>query len=425
MIEKLKFLSDVFRHNSLHMNTFTAHGNWYIKPIELPNADEYLFDLYNISLANTGFVHAWDSNLFFDEAIQLIANAIKLFQLGYFDCAFYSLRQSIETSIGTIYLTETPEKKSNWDDLQSGFESGTMSNELKNKETDFKDIAQKMPRFFDNIRNAQKSINKYVHKQGASSFYSIRKNPFLLKRKHIAEGQLLNDFEDFLKVCIGAVAVYRLSIDALPVVLMDEDMLYRSGDFITTPYSEEFVDKYIGKDNIEAFKTTQIYNDFCASLKENEKQNEAVFNLIHWNYYDRSRMDDYEAQLHLCSFTDRIVMCLCIVSTKISQVFVDGIHWYYTDVNSNNENKTVTFGSTYFEDFFSNTKNDYNQCYYNVFLSRCLVNGNYTYFEHNEELTEDEIENIRLIVAKLTELASQIEKELSALITINQNHNSN
>ena len=92
-------------------------------------------------------------------------------------------------------------------------------------------------------------------------------------------------------------------------------------------------------------------------------------------------------------------MCLCIVSTKISQVFVDGIHWYYTDVNSNNENKTVTFGSTYFEDFFSNTKNDYNQCYYNVFLSRCLVNGNYTYFEHNEELTEDEIENIRLIVA--------------------------
>ena len=138
------------------MDTFSAHGNWYIKPIELSKVDEYLSDLYNISLANTGFMHAWDSNLFFDEAIQLIANAIKLFQLGYFDCAFYSLRQSIETSIGTIYLTENPEKKSNWDDLQSGFESGTMSSELKSKETAFKDIVQKMPRFFDNIRNLEK-----------------------------------------------------------------------------------------------------------------------------------------------------------------------------------------------------------------------------------------------------------------------------
>ena len=136
-------------------------------------------------------------------------------------------------------------------------------------------------------------------------------------------------------------------------------------------------------------------------------------------------MDDYEAQLHLCSFTDRIVMCLCTVSTKISQVFVDGILWYHTDVNSNNENKSVTFGSTYFEDFFSNSQNDYNQRYYNVFLSRCLVNSNYTYFEHNEELTEDEIESVRLIATKLTELASQIEKELSALITLNQNHDSN
>lgn len=400
------------------MDTFTAHGNWYIKPIKLSNADQYLFDLYNISLADTGFFHAWESNLFFDEAIQLIANAIKLFQLGYFDCAFYSLRQSIETSIGTVYLTENPEKKSNWDDLQSGFESGKMSNELKNKETAFKNIVQKMPRFFDNIRNAQKSINKYVHKQGASSFYTIRKNPFLLKRKHITEGQLLNDFEDFLRVCIGAVAVYRLSIDALPVVLMDEDMLYRSGDFITAPYSEEFVDKYIGKDNIEAFKTTQIYNDFCTSLKENEKQNEAVFNLIHWNYYDRSRMDDYDAQIHLCSFTDKIVMCLCTISDKISHVFVDGIHWYHTDVNSNNQ--SLKIGTKYFEDFFSKNRNDFNQCFQNVFLSRCQINGHYTYFEHNEKLTENEAESVKLIAAKFTELAR--EKELSAFITLNQNH---
>ena len=269
------------------MEDFTFHDNWYIQPIEFPNADDYIFDIYNITLANTGFVHAWESNLFFEEASQLIVNAIKLFQLGYFDCAFYSLRQSLETSIGTIFLTENPDKKNDWEALQKGFESGKMSEDLKKKETTFKDLVQKMPKFFENIRNTQQMINKYVHKQGVQSFYSIRKSPFHLKQKHVIESQLLNDFENNLKVCIGAVAVYRLSIDALPIVLMDEDLLFRSGDFITAPYSEVFVTKYIGHDNIEAFKTTQIYNDFCASLKENEKQNEAVFNLIHWNYYDR------------------------------------------------------------------------------------------------------------------------------------------
>ena len=79
-----------------------VYHNWYINPIEFPNADDYVMDIYNISQANTGFVHAWDSNLFFEEASQLLVNAIRLFQMGYLDCAFYSLRQSLELSIGSV-----------------------------------------------------------------------------------------------------------------------------------------------------------------------------------------------------------------------------------------------------------------------------------------------------------------------------------
>ena len=395
------------------MEDFTFHDNWYIQPIEFPNADDYIFDIYNITLANTGFVHAWESNLFFEEASQLIVNAIKLFQLGYFDCAFYSLRQSLETSIGTIFLTENPDKKNDWETFQKGFESGKMSEDLKKKETTFKDLVQKMPKFFEIIRNTQQMINKYVHKQGVQSFYSIRKSPFHLKQKHVIESQLLNDFENNLKVCIGAVAVYRLSIDALPVVLMDEEMLFRSGDFITAPYSEEFVDKYIGIDNLNDFKKTDIYKDFCASLFEHEKQNEAVFNLIHWNYFDRGRMDDYNAQLRLCTFTDRIAMCIFTISEKISQVFVDGIHWYTSDVKSDNQKRGITVGSSYYEEQFLTSANNYNQPYHNVYLSRCQINNDYTYFEHNEILTGNEIECVKLVATKLSDVVNQIENEIS------------
>lgn len=398
------------------MENIAIQDNWYIKPLELPNVEKFVRDINNISFATTGFVHAWESNLFFDEACQLIINAIKLFQLGYFDCAFYSLRQSIETSIGIIYLTANPNKEDEWKTLLSGFESGKMTDWLKNNEPTFMDIREKMHGFFDNVWNVQKRMNKYIHKQGYASFYQVTRNPFLVQQKGTSESQIIMDFEYYLKLCIGAVAIYRLAIDALPVVLMDEDIRLRTGDLITEPYSQEFVDTYIGSENIEAFKTTEIYKDFYESLHRNEKQNGAVYDLIHFQYYNREKMDDYVTQLHLCSFTDRIAMCLYTISIKISHVFVDGIHWYHSDVKSKNNDKSITLGLGYFEGIFSNTENNFNISYYNVFLSRCQINGNYTYFEHNEMLSENEIECVRLVAIKLSDLASQIEKELSSLI---------
>ena len=396
------------------METIAVNDIWYIKPLKLPNAEKYISDISNITFAATGFVHAWESNLFFDEACQLIVNAIKLFQLGYYDCAFYSLRQSIEMSIGIIYLTANPSKEDEWKKLCDGFESGFMANWLKRNEPVFKDIRNKMTGFFDNIRNVQSKMNKYIHKQGYASFYKVTRNSTISQQKAIPEGQILNDFENFLKVCIGAVAVYRLSIDALPVVLMNEDMLLRSRDFMTEPYSSAFVDTYIGQENIEAFKTTEFYNDLCESLRKNEKQNDAVFDLIHYKYYNREKFDDYMAQFDLCSFTDRIAMWLFVISDKISQVFVDGFYLYASDIKSNIE--VVTIAPSNYEDFFSNAKNDFNQCFHNVFLSRCLINDKYTYLEHNEELVENEIEYVICTAARLSDLVRQFERELSVII---------
>ena len=404
------------------METITEGSIWHIKPMELPDAEKYISDIYNITFASTGFVHAQESNLFFDEACQLIVNAIKLFQLGYFDCAFYSLRQSIETSIGIIYLTANPDKKDEWKKLCNGFESGAMSKWLREKESVFKDIRNKMSGFFDDILNVKSKMNKYIHKQGYASFYKVVNNPTISQLIGVPEGQILSDFESFLKVCIGAVAVYRLSIDALPVVLMDEDMLLRSGGLITEPYSQGFVETYIGKKNFEAFKTTSIYKGFCESLCENEKQNEAVFDLIHYQYYDRKKFDDYMSQFHLCSLIDRVAMWLFVISDNISHVFVDGIFMYGSDVQSNRRNHTVTIGYSSYEDFFPDPKKDFNQRYDNVFLSRCLINGKYTYFEHNEELVEYEIENVRCAATKLSDLASQLEKELSSFLSNNKKH---
>ena len=85
-----------------------------------------------------------------------------------------------------------------------------------------------MPTFFENIRAVQKKTNKYVHKQGYSSFYTTQSYSFSDHREDKVYLQIVSDFEGTLNVAIGAVAMYRLAIDPLPVILMDEELMMRS-----------------------------------------------------------------------------------------------------------------------------------------------------------------------------------------------------
>ena len=225
-------------------------GRWKVRKFALPNATKYIWDIDNITWAETGLIDAFGANRFFDEASQMIANSIYLFQEGFFDAAFYSLRQSIEISIGTLYLTANPEKLEKWKALEPGFESGKMVCSLKNNEPVFKDIRTKLPTFFKNLRTIQKKTNKYVHKQGFSSFYTTQSYSWSDHRENKIYSKIISDFEETVKAAIGAVAMYRLAIDPLPIILMDEELMMRSADFITQPYSEEFVAEYIGYNNI-------------------------------------------------------------------------------------------------------------------------------------------------------------------------------
>lgn len=334
----------------------------------LPDVDEYIYAINNIQMATTGFINAMESNKFFAEACQMIINAIRLYQDGYFDCAFYSLRQSIELSIGTIFLNANPDKYRNWNKLEKGFESGNMARYLADNEPTFKEVREKLCDYFDNLHELKKQIDKYVHKQGYKSFHISfqRVCGDLLIQK---EKALLKLFEKSLRACIGAVAIYRLIIDPMPLVLSDENLMMRSGDFITEPYSIKFITEYIGEDIVEKLKTTQTYSDIESWLLANEKQNPTTFTLIHYQGFNRADFLELSSQLHLCSFYDRIAVGLFICSTKISQVFLDGIFWYWSEVKSNRIGGPV-MGASYYEDLFKNFSGDCNLPYDNVFISR-------------------------------------------------------
>lgn len=89
---------------------------------------------------------------------------------------------------------------------------------------------------------------------------------------------------------------------------MDEELMMRSADFITQPYSEEFVAEYIGYNNIELYKQTNLYQDYKESILAHEKQNESVYDIIHYQIIDRNKFKDITQQIHLLSYTDRLAV---------------------------------------------------------------------------------------------------------------------
>lgn len=387
-------------------------GRWMVRKFRLPNASDYLWDIENITWAETGLIDAFEANRFFDEASQMIANSIFLFQKGFFDTAFYSLRQSIEISIGTLYLTANPEKMKEWKKLEPGFESGKMADFLRKHEPVFKEIRDKIPTFFDNIRAIQKKTNKYVHKQGYSSFYTTQKYSWSDHREDKVYLKIVSDFEETLKVAIGAVAMYRLAIDPLPIILMDGEMMMRSGDFVTRPYSDEFVNKYIGAKNIELYKQTKVYQGFKESIMSHEKQNEAVFDIIHWQIIDRSKFEDITKQIHLLSYSDRLAVVIMMVSTKIPQVYIEGYFHYTSDVKAKHSDTVI--GTSYYEDFFANKgNNNFNVPFKNgSYISRIKIKEEFSYIESNEPLNQQEIDLLNYIAKTFEEAFITQEEKL-------------
>ncbi len=260
--------------------------------MELVNIDEYLNDLNMISYNWTGRGDLLIANTFLEESIQLIANAMFLFEDGYFDCAFYSLRQSIEISTVISYLSELDDKKkeeqlSKWKKQGSFPMFKDMVKFLTANQCTFHELNMKMKDLFKQFIVVKDKLNKYIHKQGLRTFYTSRNHPL-----SNIEDDLSVEFVEYLEKCISAVAVMRLTLDPLPLLLLDQEIFYRTPEFMAEGYSEEFVEKYIGDENVERFKETSIYQSFYDYFITQEKRTEAMKEFQKFQFIDSITIDE-------------------------------------------------------------------------------------------------------------------------------------
>ena len=362
-----------------------------IMPIELPNKSKLYHDLQNIEHSWTGRMDANIGNTFIMEAVQLLINSIELFEMGYFDCAYFSLRSAVDISTTMVFLCdiekETGEKYLNdWDRLKDFPARYRMIDELSKDGSVFVDMTKNMPSFFKHAEEISKILNKYVHKQGMHNFYVSRNHPiFHVKSQDI----FIKNFNCLLKEVICIVAVMRLAIDPFPILLMDPEILYRCLDSMTEPYSEDFVKEYIDSKYIEGYKKTNFYISTRIVLENEEKKNKAVFNVVKYHHIDTTRYDDIASQFHLMSEESVIATIISCACEKIVKVYACGVLlMYFTNRNTNR--KSLSWSSEQFDNF-SKSKQKYNQKFDEAYISVFSKGENDYYAEHNEMLEDAEI----------------------------------
>lgn len=371
--------------------------NQYLVPLEIENKKSYYYDLINIEHSFTGRVDAWLSNTFIHESVQLIINAINLFELGYFDCAYYSLRQALELSTTMVYLVDIDENKrevelKKWKSEKRFPLQSDMMRYLDENGAVFKDLKEKLSDYFEYLNSVKSKLNKFVHKQGLNKFYVSRNHPINGSKSRT---DFINEFVGHLITCIGAVAIFRLSIDPFPILLNDDEIFHRTGDLMTSPYSEEFIKAYIGYDVIESYKKTEIYLGHYEFFITEEKKKECVTNVVKHQCIDIEKIDGILEQQNLLSETDLVAVLICKSSYKIAKVYtMGGLMQYFTSRNT--VRTKMSWDSRDFEKF-KKDEHPHNIPYDEAFISCFVFKGQNYFAEHNVTFSADEIEAIRNI----------------------------
>ena len=369
-----------------------------IRPLEIPNKSKLYLDLMNIEHSWSGRVDTNIGNTFVMEAEQLLINAIEQFEMGYFDCAYFSLRSAVDISTTMVFLCDIEAEMreqylEDWKKAEDFPSRYGMIKKLSKNGDVFVDMTTNMPAFFEEAKEISQKLNKYVHKQGLHNFYISRNHPiFMVKSQEV----FINNFIHYLKKVIGIVAVMRLAIDPFPVLLMDKEILYRCFDSMTEPYTEEFVEEYIGNQCIEDYKKTNFYISTRNSFENEEKKNEAVFNIVKHQYIDTSKYEEISSQFHLMSKEDVVVTKISCACEKIVKVYAgNGILMYFTDRNTNRTK--MSWSGLQFSNF-SKSKQKHNQKFDEAYISVFSIGTEDYYAEHNELLEDSEIATIESII---------------------------
>ena len=372
---------------------------------QLPEHDELLSTLRAL-IPTTGNLNEMFCNMFFSESVVLLKHAFFLYEDGYFDCAFYSLRQSIENMNNMLLSAVNADKYELWKE-KGRFPTDKAVKDLLSRQNDaYNEIKTVIPEFFEQYDELLRKANKYIHKQGFDTFY-VSNNISNFKDQE----ERTNLFLSFLKYAIGMMLIINIALDPLSLALSDYEVdSHIPFDPMTEPIPIGIFEKYLSLDIIEKIKTTDHYTALKDYFLNMEELNEATYAVLRYNHFNVEQLDEIEKQITQLDLSQALMFCILKSDIKATHFYWDyGILGYSTSYKP----------KVHIKEYRSNQFDDYlqgdikcNCAWQGMYISIFKALDSYLIVQHDEPLTETEISTLTFLVEVANE---RYQKEINGI----------
>lgn len=293
--------------------------NQYKRKCELPEGKELLLYLHSMMLI-TGRSDIMYCNCFLAEATQLLINSIFLYEEGYFDCAFYSVRQASEVFNAMLYLSEDKDELKKWTTKERFPMDSKIRKKLEDMVWGYQEIKTILCDYFKHHRELINRCHKIIHKQGFDTFYVTRRQG----ESSIEEDKKL--FVETLKYTIGIGIILFVILEPLSLALADDEVNGKLNfDFMTEPIDCDYFENFLGlKDVVEKLLRTKYYKGFAAQFRDKEQMNMATYTVIRDGAWDISSLEQIEKQIHLLNAYEQYMFKILKLGIKVT-------NFYYQD----------------------------------------------------------------------------------------------
>jgi len=340
-------------------------------------------------MPTTGILQNMFCNGFMMESVELIKHALFLYEDGYFDCAFYSLRSSVEVMNSMLLLSDDEAQLEKWK-AKAWFPMDKKVKEiLSNNHAAYSEIKEKIPEFFSHYDELLRTANKFIHKQGFDSFYG-----YYRWGKNDVESKRTDLFVDLLKHAIGMVLIMNIALDPLSLALSDPNVdSHIPFDVMTEPIPVHIFEEFLSPEIINKIKETDHYQAVKQYFMEMEELSEPTYMVVRCQHFNCSALSEIIAQEHLLNIYERLMLRILQNGIPVTRFYTDDSMLGYS--TSINPIKRIThFSSNQFDPFIrdEDTINfSWNGMYISVFA--CL--DTHLIVQHNHEFDGNAIQTIK------------------------------
>ncbi|MFR8219280.1 MAG: hypothetical protein ACLU91_11320 [Oscillibacter sp.] len=367
-----------------------------LKAVVLPE-HESLLQTIRALFPTTGILQNMFCNGFMTESVELIKHALFLYEDGYFDCAFYSLRQSVEIMNSMLLLSDDEDRLKEWKAKAWFPMDKAVKGLLEKNNAAYSEIREKIPEFFTRYDELLKKANKYIHKQGFDSFYAYYG---WIGTNKDAEKDRTDLFVELMKHAIGMILIMDIALDPLSLALSDPEVdSHIPFDAMTEPIPVHMFEEFLSIELLNRIKETDHYQTIRQYFLNQEELNDATYGVRRYQFFDIHSLKDVEKQRKFLDIYEVLML-------RILQAGIPATH-FYTDYDILGYSTSITpkkhithHSSNQFEKYISE-KDVPNIPWNEMFISIFKFLDIHFVIQHDQELNDTDISTIKSLISDL------------------------